>query len=335
MSKVRVAINGFGRIGRLVYRIIAERSDMEVVAINGRKPADVHVHLLKYDTIHGRYKNDVKVISDDLFTDNGNEVKVLKVPTPDQMPWKELGVDVAIEATGKFRKREEIEGHISSGAKKVLLTVPSKDKIDATIVMGVNEDDLKADDIVISNASCTTNCLGPMAKVINDNFGIESGLMTTIHAYTNDQNIVDSSHSDLRRARAGAENIIPTSTGAAKAIGEVIPDLAGKLNGMAVRVPVATGSLVDLTVQTEKNVSIDAVNAAFKAAAEGAMNGVLEYTEDPIVSADIITHPASCIFDAKSTMVMGEKTLKVLAWYDNEWGYSCRVVDLIKKAATM
>jgi glyceraldehyde 3-phosphate dehydrogenase len=335
MSKVRVAINGFGRIGRLVYRIISERSDMEVVAINGRKAADVHVHLLKYDSIHGRYKNDVKVINDTLFTDNGNEVKVLTVPTPDKMPWKELAVDVAIEATGKFRKREEIEGHISSGARKVLLTVPSKDKIDATIVMGVNEDDLKDSDIVISNASCTTNCLGPMAKVINDSFGIESGLMTTIHAYTNDQNVVDSSHSDLRRARAAAENIIPTSTGAAKAIGEVIPALAGKLNGMAVRVPVASGSLVDLTLQCEKNVSVEAVNEAFKAASEGAMNGILEYTEDPIVSSDIISHPASCIFDAQSTMVMGEKTLKVLAWYDNEWGYSCRVVDLINKAARM
>ncbi len=335
MSKVRVAINGFGRIGRLVYRIIAERSDMEVVAINGRKPANIHVHLLKYDSIHGRYKNDVNVINDSLFTDNGREVKVLTVATPDKMPWKELNVDVAIEATGVFRKREEIEGHIRSGAKKVLLTVPSKDKIDATIVMGVNEDVLKASDLIISNASCTTNCLAPMAKVIDDNFGIVSGVMTTIHAYTNDQNIVDSSHSDLRRARAAAENIIPTSTGAAKAIGDVVPNLAGKLNGMAVRVPVATGSLVDLTVTTSKDVTVEDVNAIFKSAAEGAYKGIIEYTEEPLVSSDIIGQSPSCIFDAKSTMVMNKTTLKVLAWYDNEWGYSCRVVDLIKKAATM
>lgn len=335
MSKIRIAINGFGRIGRLVYRIVSERDDMEIIAINGRKSADVHAHLLKYDSVHGRYKSFVTVKSDDLFSDDGRDVKVLQVPTPDKMPWKELNIDVAIEATGKFRTRSEIEGHIHSGAKKVLLTVPSKDKIDATIVMGVNEEMLKADDLIVSNASCTTNCLAPIAKVLNDSFGIESGMMTTIHAYTNDQNIVDSSHKDLRRARAAALNIVPTSTGAAKAIGEVIPDLNGKLNGMALRVPVATGSLVDLTIRTKKATSVEEVNLAMKQAAESDMKGVLEYTEDPIVSSDIAGHPASSIFDGLSTMMMGEKSVKVLSWYDNEWGYSCRVVDLIKKISTM
>lgn len=331
MSKIRVAINGFGRIGRLVYREVQNRDSIEVVAINGRKPADVHVHLLKFDSVHGRYNSDVYAKDDQTIIDNGNEVKVLTVASPEDMPWKELNVDVVIEATGVFRKRDEIVGHINSGAKKVILTVPSKDKIDATIVLGVNDEMLSDDDLIVSNASCTTNCLAPVAKVLNDSFGIKEGMMTTIHAYTNDQNIVDSSHKDLRRARAAALNIIPTSTGAAKAIGEVVPALAGKLGGMAVRVPVASGSLVDLVVNTEKEVSIESVNAAMKTAAEGSMKGILEYSEDPLVSSDIIGSPFSSVFDSKSTMVMGTNSVKILAWYDNEWGYSCRVVDLIEK----
>jgi glyceraldehyde 3-phosphate dehydrogenase len=331
MSKIRVAINGFGRIGRLVYRIMEERDDFEVVALNGRRPASPMTHLLKYDTVYGRYENKIEVINDELFTDNGREVRVLQVPTPDKMPWKELNVDVVIESTGKFRKRDEIMGHIESGAKKVLLTVPSKDALDATVVLGVNDEDLKADHQIVSNASCTTNCLAPVAKVLNDNFGINHGMMTTIHAYTNDQNIVDASHKDLRRARAGAENIIPTTTGAAKAIKDVIPALEGKMDGMAVRVPTPTGSLVDLTVVTDKEVSVEEVNVAMKKAAESSMKGILEYTEDPIVSSDIIAHKASSIFDGLSTKVMNGNTVKVLSWYDNEWGYSERVVDLCKK----
>lgn len=330
-QKIRVAINGFGRIGRLVYRIMQERENFEVVAINGRKPADVHAHLLKYDSIHGRYSGKVEVINDELFTDNGREIKVLTVGHPKDMPWAELNVDVVIESTGKFRKKEEILGHVNSGAKKVLLTVPAKDALDATIVVGVNESDLKASDVIVSNASCTTNCLAPVAKVLNDEFGIEHGLMTTVHAYTNDQNIVDASHSDLRRARAGAENIIPTTTGAAKAIKDVIPELAGKLDGMALRVPTPSGSLVDLTVTLSKDVTIEQVNAAMKKASEGSMKGILGYTEDPIVSTDVIGTTESSIFDALSTNVMNGNTVKVISWYDNEWGYSERVVDLMDK----
>ena len=332
MSKIRIAINGFGRIGRLVYRIMREREDkFEIVAINGRKDADVHAHLLKYDTVHGRYKNKVEVINSELFTDNGNEVKILKCAEPGDMPWNELSVDVVIEATGKFRLMSEIKGHIRSGAKKVLLTVPSKDPVDATIVMGVNEEMLKAEDLVVSNASCTTNCLAPVAKIINDNFGIHHGTMTTVHAYTNDQNIVDASHKDLRRARAGVENIIPTSTGAAKAIGDVIPELGGKLTGMAIRVPVVNGSIIDFTCVLDKEVTAEEVNVLFKKEAEGSYKNIIEYTVDPIVSSDIIGSNASAVFDSLSTRVMNGNTLKVLAWYDNEWGYSCRVVDLIEK----
>jgi glyceraldehyde 3-phosphate dehydrogenase len=332
MSRIRIAINGFGRIGRLVYRIMREREDkFEIVAINGRKDADVHAHLLKYDTVHGKYKNDVQVINTELFTDNGNEVKVLKHAQPSDMPWDKLNIDVVIEATGQFKLMSEISGHIRSGAKKVLLTVPSKDPVDATIVMGVNEEMLKANHLIVSNASCTTNCLAPVAKIINDNFGIHHGTMTTVHAYTNDQNIVDASHKDLRRARAGVENIIPTSTGAAKAIRDVIPELDGKLTGMAIRVPVANGSIIDFTCVLDKKVTQDEVNNLFKAEALGKYKGIVEYTIDPIVSSDIIGSSASAVFDSLSTRVMYEKTLKVLAWYDNEWGYSCRVVDLIEK----
>jgi len=330
-KKIRVAINGFGRIGRLVYRIMQERENFEVVAINGRKPAHVHAHLLKYDSVHGRYGNTVEVVNDGLLKDNGHEVKVLTVGHPSEMPWKELDVDIVVESTGKFRKKDEILGHVTSGAKKVLLTVPAKDALDNTIVLGVNDDDLKASDVIVSNASCTTNCLAPVAKVLNDAFGIEHGLMTTVHAYTNDQNMVDASHSDLRRARAGAENIIPTTTGAAKAIKDVIPALEGKLDGMALRVPTPSGSLVDFTVTLSKNVTVDEVNAAMKSASEGSMKGILGYTEDPIVSTDVIGTKESSIFDALSTTVMNGNTVKVLSWYDNEWGYSERVVDLMEK----
>ena len=330
---VRVAINGFGRIGRMVLRAGLQKGTIEVVAINDLTDAKTLATLLKYDSLHGRFNGTVEV-KDNAIVVNGKEIPVFSIREPKNLPWKDFNVDVAVESTGIFRNAESEKGgykdHIKAGAKKVLLTVPAKDKIDKTIVLGVNEGDISSDAVAYSNASCTTNCLAPIAKVLNDNFGIVDGLMTTVHAFTNDQRILDLPHSDLRRARAAALNIIPTSTGAAKAIGTVIPELNGKLNGIAMRVPVGTGSIVDLVVNLEKEASKEDINAAMKAAAEGPMKGILEYTEDPIVSSDIIDNPHSSIFDALSTMVIG-KTVKVLSWYDNEWGYSNRVVDLISK----
>ncbi len=330
---VRVAINGFGRIGRMVLRAGLQKGTIEVVAINDLTDAKTLATLLKYDSLHGRFNGTVEA-KDNAIVVNGKEIPVFSIREPKNLPWKDFNVDVAVESTGIFRKAESEKGgykdHIKAGAKKVLLTVPAKDKIDKTIVLGVNEGDISSDAVAYSNASCTTNCLAPIAKVLNDNFGIVDGLMTTVHAFTNDQRILDLPHSDLRRARAAALNIIPTSTGAAKAIGTVIPELNGKLNGIAMRVPVGTGSIVDLVVNLEKEASKEDINAAMKAAAEGPMKGILEYTEDPIVSSDIIDNPHSSIFDALSTMVIG-KTVKVLSWYDNEWGYSNRVVDLISK----
>jgi glyceraldehyde 3-phosphate dehydrogenase (phosphorylating) len=332
---IRVGINGFGRIGRNVFRVFANRKDFEVVAINDLTDSQTLAHLLKYDTILGRFPGEVKS-GEGALKVNGKEYKVLAEKDPAALPWKSMNVDIAIESTGVWTKRVDIEKHLKAGAKKVLLTVPAKDKIDATIVMGVNQNMLKKDHLLISNASCTTNCVAPLAKVLNDSFGIERGLMTTIHAYTNDQRILDLVHKDLRRARAAALNIIPTTTGAARAVGEVIPELNGKLDGCAMRVPVGDGSLCDLVCITKKPVTVESVNAALRdAAGSDGMKNVLEYTEDPIVSSDVVGNPHSCVFDAKSTLVSGDRMVKAIAWYDNEWGYSNRVVDLMAYAMTL
>jgi glyceraldehyde 3-phosphate dehydrogenase len=329
---IKVGINGFGRIGRNVYRVIAEREGIDVLAINDLTDARTLSTLLKYDSVHGRFKGDIEA-KDDVLIVKGKEIRLTKEKDPAGLPWKELGVEVAIESTGIFTKKADCEKHLEAGAKKVILSAPAKDQLDATIVMGINENDLKPEHKIVSNASCTTNCLGPLAKVINDNFGIEKGLMTTIHAYTNDQKVADLMHSDLRRARAAAINIIPTTTGAAKAIGEVIPELKGKLDGMAMRVPVANGSVTDLVASVKKNVSIEEINNVIKAASENELKGILEYCEDPIVSSDIIDNAHSCIFDSLSTYVIGDNLIKVIGWYDNEWGYSNRMVDLIELIA--
>ena len=330
----RVAINGFGRIGRLVFRVMQERGEFEVVAINDLCDAESMAHLLKYDSTHRRFDGSVEVKGDALVV-NGKEIKVLSQKNPAELPWKDMSVDFVVESTGVFRKKAECMMHVEAGAKKVLLSVPAKDEIDATIVMGVNDDDLKAEDVVISNASCTTNCLAPMVKVLNDKFGVVRGLMTTCHAYTNDQRILDFAHKDMRRARSAARNIIPTTTGAAIAVGKVIPELNGKLDGVALRVPVEDGSITDLTAELKQKVSKDDVNAAFKEAADGALKGLLEYTEDPIVSTDIIGNPHSCVFDAGATVANDDTLVKIFGWYDNEWGYSNRMVDLMARAASL
>ncbi len=324
---VKIGINGFGRIGRNVFKI-ALKKGVEVVAINDLTDANVLAHLLKYDSVFGKFDGTVEVKDGKLIV-NGKEIRVTAEKDPKNINWAEVGADIVVESTGVFRKREQAAWHLEGGAKKVILTVHAKDKVDNTVVLGVNEETLTQDQKVISNASCTTNCLAPLAKVLNDNFGIVEGLMTTVHAYTNDQRILDLPHKDLRRARAAALSIIPTTTGAAKAVGLVIPELNGKLNGIAMRVPVPTGSIVDLTVILEKDVTPEEINAAVKEAAEGKLKGILEYCEDPVVSSDIIGNPHSSIFDALSTMKIGSKLYKVLSWYDNEWGYSNRVVDLI------
>ena len=327
-----MAINGFGRIGRNVFRVITEREDVEVVAINDLADARTLSLLLKYDSVHGKFDGDIEVKADTMIV-KGKEVKLTKERDPAGLPWKELGVDIAIESTGIFTKKADCAKHLAAGAKKVILSAPSKDQLDATIVMGINENDLNPEHKIVSNASCTTNCLAPLVKVINDNYQIEKGLMTTIHAYTNDQNVADMMHKDLRRARAAAINIIPTTTGAAKAIGEVIPELKGKLDGMAMRVPVANGSVADLVVSVKKTTSVEEVNSVLKAAADNELKGILEYCEDPIVSSDIIDNGHSCILDAISTSVIGGNLIKVIGWYDNEWGYSNRMVDLVELIA--
>ncbi|MBN2652856.1 MAG: type I glyceraldehyde-3-phosphate dehydrogenase [Spirochaetales bacterium] len=330
---MKIAINGFGRIGRNVFKIAFERKDVEIVAINDLTDAKTLAHLLKYDSTYGVYAKEVSVDGDAIVVD-GKKIPISATRNPAELPWKALGVDVAIESTGVFTAAEGPRGgyldHIKAGAKKVILTVPAKDAIN-TVVLGVNEEAITADCDAYSNASCTTNCLAPVAKVLNDNFGLVKGLMTTVHAYTNDQVILDFPHSDLRRARAGAMSIIPTTTGAAKAVGLVIPALNGKLNGMAMRVPTPTGSVVDLVFETEKDASVAEVNAAIKAAAEGAMKGILGYTEDPIVSSDVKGNSLSSWFDGLCTMKMGERFFKIVTWYDNEMGYSTRVVDLAQK----
>ncbi len=333
MNKIKVGINGFGRIGRNVFKIALERDNMELIGINDLTSTSVLAHLLKYDSTQGKFNGTISFDDTNLII-NGVKVPVTAERNPIDIRWS-TAPDVVVESTGVFRSKEGAKGgygdHLKNGAKKVILTVPAKDDIDRMIVLGVNDNDLKETDQCISNASCTTNCLAPVAKVLNDRFGIENGFMTTIHSYTNDQVILDGPHSDLRRARSAAISQIPTTTGAARAVGKVIPELKGKLDGMAIRVPTPTGSVVDLVVNLKVEATRDEINKAIKEAAEGPMKGILEYMEDPIVSVDIIHNPHSSVFDALSTMVMG-KTAKVLSWYDNEWGYSVRVVDLIERA---
>jgi len=333
---IRIAINGFGRIGRLFFRALKGANDIKVLAINDLADAATLATLLKYDSVHRRYPGEVSAEtkgSEEFILVDGRKIPCLGEKDPAKLPWKEMEVEIVFESTGVFRTKETMQGHIEAGAKKVLLSAPPKGEIDATIVFGVNNKSLKPTDVFVSNASCTTNCLAPLVKVLNDAFGIDYGLMTTCHAYTNDQRICDLIHKDLRRARAGAINIIPTTTGAARAVGKVIPELDGRLNGFALRVPVADGSIVDFTALLKKDVTEDEVNAAMKKAAEGELKGILEYTEDPIVSSDVIGNPTSSIFDAQSTMVMQKRLVKVVSWYDNEWGYSVRCVDLIRLMA--
>ncbi|MFA5783245.1 MAG: type I glyceraldehyde-3-phosphate dehydrogenase [Phycisphaerae bacterium] len=335
----KVAINGFGRIGRAVARIIFQRKgELELVAINDLAAAKSLAHLFKYDTVMGPWKGTVES-KEGAIVINGKEVKVTAEKNPANLPWKAMGVKLVVESTGVFRAKKTADkggydSHLDAGASYVVLTVPAKDAIDATVVLGVNGDTITKDTRCISNASCTTNCLAPLAKALNDAIGIDHGLMTTVHGYTNDQNVADMIHSDMRRARAAAQNIIPTTTGAAKAVGKVIPDLNGKLDGFALRVPVVDGSCVDLVAIMKKETTVEEINAIVKKAANGALKGILEYCDEPIVSSDIIGNPASSIFDSLCTMVKG-KTVKVVSWYDNEWGYSNRTVDILEKLAKM
>ena len=326
---MKVAINGFGRIGRSVFRILDSKEDVNIVAINDIFDKGALTYLLKYDTVMGRFPGEVTLEGDMLKT-GSQSVKLIAERDPLSLPWGELGVDIVIESTGIFRQREQLENHLKAGAKRVVLTVPSKDEIDYTVVLGVNDDGLLPEHKIVSNASCTTNCLAPMAKVLNDSFGIEMGVINTIHAYTNDQRLADVPHSDWRRSRAAAENVIPTTTGAARAVGKVLPELDGKLDGIAMRVPVPDGSVVDLNVRLEKDVNLDEVNDAVKAAADsGPLQNVLQYSTLPVVSTDIIGNPHSSIFDAPFTRVVEGNFVKTLNWYDNEWGYSNRVADLL------
>lgn len=329
---LKVGINGFGRIGRMVYRAAAMNGNIEVVAVNDITDAKTLAHLLKYDSTHRIFPKKISV-KDNMLLVGNSEIKVIAERDPAKLPWKELGVQIVVESTGIFTKREDCAKHLTAGAKKVLLTVPPKGDVDAMIVLGANEDDLKPEHAIISNASCTTNCLAPLAKVLHEAFTIEGGLMTTVHAYTADQRLVDAPHKDLRRARSAAVSIVPTTTGAARAVGKVIPALKGKLDGLAMRVPVQDGSVTDLVAVTAKDVSVDAINRIVQKASQTTHKGIIEYCEDPVVSVDIIGNPASSIFDSQLTMVMGSRMFKVVSWYDNEWGYSNRCVDLILKMA--
>jgi len=328
MSKTKVAINGFGRIGRLTFKVLLSKENIEVVAINDLTDTATLAHLLKYDSVHGRFDGTVTSTSDGIVV-NGKEIKIYAEREPKNLPWGKLGVDVVLESTGRFVDEAGAGGHLEAGAKKVVISAPAKGNI-PTVVLGVNDDTMTGNETILSNASCTTNCLAPMAKVLDDAFGIEKGFISTVHAYTADQRIQDAPHSDLRRARAGAVSIIPTSTGAAKAVGLVLPHLKGKLDGIALRVPIPDGSLTDLTVVLKKEVTAEQVNAAMKAAADGPMKGILEYTTDPIVSIDIVGNPHSCIFDSDLTSAQGT-LVKVVGWYDNEAGYSNRAADLIER----
>jgi len=330
---IKIGINGFGRIGRLVFRSILERGDAEfdVVAVNDLTDAATLAHLFKFDSVHGRFPGEVSVESDSLVI-NGDRFKVLSERDPSQLPWGDLDVDVVVESTGFFRTREKAAMHIDAGARKVVISAPASGEVDATVVLGVNDDVLTGSEEVVSNASCTTNCLAPMVKVLDDAFGVEQGFMTTIHAYTSDQMLQDGPHKDLRRSRAAAASIIPTTTGAAKAVGLVLPHLSGRLNGFAMRVPIPDGSITDLTAVLRDTPSGEEINAAFQTAANGAMSGILEYSTDPLVSADIIHNAHSCVFDSQLTMADGN-LVKVVGWYDNEWGYANRTVDIVKKLA--
>jgi glyceraldehyde 3-phosphate dehydrogenase len=331
---VRVGINGFGRIGRTVFRILSDRPDVEVVAINDLFENAQLGYLLKYDTVMRVFEKDVRTDAEAMYVD-GRRVEMTEERDPAKIPWKRFGVDIVIESTGALLTREKLEKHIAAGAKKVILTVPAKDEIDAMVVMGVNDQTLKASDRIVSNASCTTNCLAPIAKILDEKFGIEQGLMTTVHAYTNDQRLADVPHKDLRRSRAAAENIIPTTTGAARAVGKILPNLKGKLDGMAMRVPVPDGSIVDLVCRVRAKPTREDINGAVREAAEGPMKRIVQYSEVPLVSSDVIGNPNSSIFDALSTAATGDGYLKVVSWYDNEWGYSSRVVDLMDRMAAL
>ena len=329
---VKVAINGYGRIGRNILRALYEgehRGEIQIIAVNDLGDAKTNAHLTRYDTAHGPFKFPVEVEGDSLVVD-GDKIKVCAERDPAKLPWKALGVDIVLECTGLFTSKEKAGAHLKAGAKKVIISAPGEKDVDATVVYGVNEKTLKPSHTVISNASCTTNCLAPIAKVLHDSIGIVRGLMTTVHSYTNDQRLLDLPHSDLRRARAAALSMIPTSTGAAKAIGLVLPALKGKLDGIAIRVPTPDVSLVDLTVTTSKPVTDASVNEAFKAAASGPMKGVLQYSDEPLVSVDFLHNPHSSIVDSQLTKCLGDKMVKVFSWYDNEWGFSCRMADLIK-----
>ncbi|PIC71337.1 type I glyceraldehyde-3-phosphate dehydrogenase [Sporosarcina sp. P16b] len=329
----KIAINGLGRIGRMVFRQIIKEDDVNLVAVNATYPAETIAHLLKYDSTHGVFDGEIVAEENAIIVD-GKRVQLISERDPSKLPWKELGVDIVIESTGVFNSREKAALHLESGAKKVILTAPGKNE-DVTVVIGVNDDKLDVNQhSVISNASCTTNCLAPVAKVLNDEFGIVNGLMTTVHAYTNDQKNLDNPHKDLRRARSCGESIIPTSTGAAKALSLVLPELEGKIHGLALRIPTPNVSLVDLVVDVEKDVTVEEVNNAFRKAAEGPMKGILRFTTEPLVSIDFNTTTESATLDGLSTIVMGDRKIKVLAWYDNEWGYSARVVQLAKKVAS-
>jgi glyceraldehyde 3-phosphate dehydrogenase len=331
---INIGINGFGRIGRSVFRILSDREDINVVCINDLFENEQLAYLLKYDTVMGIFPKKVRATADAMYVDD-RKIVMTEQRDPAQTPWKELNVDFVIESTGVFRNRAAIEKHLTGGAKKVLLTVPAKDEIDATIVLGVNDDQLKPEHRIVSNASCTTNCLAPIAKVLDESFGIEEGFITTVHAYTNDQRLADVPHKDFRRSRAAGENIIPTTTGAARAVGKVLPQLQGKLDGLAMRVPVPDGSIVDLVARLRTRASAEEVNAAVREAAEGPMRKVVEYSEAPLVSSDIIGNPHSSIFDALSTCSLQDGFVRIVSWYDNEWGYSNRVVDLIDKMAAL
>lgn len=327
---MRVAINGFGRIGRNVFRILSSREDISVVAINDISEPEPLAYLLKFDSVMGRFDGDVTLDNEELKAGTQNP-RLFQVRDPSRLPWAKLKVDTVIEATGRFRTRAELEQHLEAGAGKVILTVPAKDEIDAMVVLGVNDEILEPTHRIVSNASCTTNCLAPLVKVLHDAFGLQRGVMTTVHAYTNDQRLSDWYHGDLRRSRAAGENTIPTTTGAARAVGKVLPEITGRLDGMAMRVPVVDGSIVDLVAHFDKSVTPDSINSAIREAAEGPLKGILEFCTDSVVSTDIIGNPHSSIFDAQLTSVIGEKSAKVFSWYDNEWGYSSRVVDLISR----
>jgi glyceraldehyde 3-phosphate dehydrogenase len=331
---IKVGINGFGRIGRSVYRILSDRPDIEVVGINDLFENEQLVYLLKYDSVMGNFKKEV-TSDDDFMSVDGHKIAMTAERDPAKIPWGDLGAEIVIESTGVHTKKEAIAKHLAGGAKKVILTVPAKDEIDATIVMGVNDDTLKPEHKLVSNASCTTNCLAPIAKILDETFGIEEGFITTVHAYTNDQRLADVPHKDLRRSRAAAQNIIPTTTGAARAVGKVLPQLKGKLDGLAMRVPVPDGSIVDLVCRLRAKPSLEAINGAVRDAAAGGLQRIVEYSEVPLVSTDIIGNPHSSIFDALSTQSAGDGYAKVVAWYDNEWGYSNRVVDLIDRMAAV